>query len=81
MTAFTYSTVALLATGYTHTLMTIHREDGSIRKNVICNRINLSRVADKCATSPHAPPTCPLCAKRDPRSKSGYGVDPRSTVG
>ncbi len=80
MNAPTYSTVALLATAYpganakaslTHTLMTFRAEDGSTHENVLCNRIKLASVADECATSPHAAPTCPLCSKRDPRSKSG----------
>jgi hypothetical protein len=67
-----YETRAVLAAAYrrqestmlTHTVKidTYESEVGPL-----CRRVYLDSLADPCADDPSAPPTCPVCRKRDPR--------------
>lgn len=51
---------------HTHTIETA--QDGS--QHVLCGKVKLeSMLQDECATDPQSRPTCPACAKRDPRFK------------
>ncbi len=72
----TFETHAVLAGAYkgkrlferqlhTHTV----RLDNGRFAEVLCKTVELDSVADSEADDPDAPPTCPRCAKKDPRWK------------
>jgi hypothetical protein len=38
-----------------------------VADRVLCRRVRGKSLADACATDTEEPPTCSICAKRDPR--------------
>lgn len=73
-----YETCAVLAGAYkgkrlsqrstlTHT---VRLNEGRFAE-VLCGTVDLDSMADSEADDPDAPPTCPRCAKKDPRRPAG----------
>jgi hypothetical protein len=38
--------------------------EAGVEVKVLCDRVQLDSLADRCASDPTAPPTCPACLRR-----------------